>query len=192
MTMSRWAAAAALAVPLLAAALPATRSGVPRGAPEDQELWRTTQAAQDSAFLERHIADQLLARIERAGYHDRLDARVEAGGEAAARAGELKRRLASAQAQARAALAAPGEGADMHSGCRRLLQSLAGSMMAPVGSPVAAELPRLRGEARACRDRLVAQVKPVADANAALRAALGEIDAVLPPATVGASATEAR
>jgi hypothetical protein len=179
-------AAALLLTPLLAHA---EAPKVPPGSPEDQALYSDAKRAQDAVVIERSGAARLLTRMKTFGHAERLRAAAASDGGEKAKAAAV--RLTAAEAGARKALAGLEANANIHRACRRTLLSFGQAMAAKKESPGAAYLPRRRDEVRVCRDRLEALAGPARMANAELRAAMDEADAVAPRATAAVPAGKA-
>lgn len=156
---------------------------VPRGAPADQALWQEISSGQHNLTVERSRARHLLSRLER----ERIDLKLLQAGKAkgpgaAAQPFEaLRARLVLAWHRDRdslagrrvvAGMAAP---VDPRLGCRSEANRLATSMLADRGGSLAGA----RTAARACQQRLMAVLTPLAQANEKLAAVIAEAEAAL-------------
>lgn len=154
----------------------------PPGAPEDRALWTELRASTNAAVTHLARLSQLMFRLRYAKYYEELDARIAADRDAA-RARELRARLADDVTAAAAAVPAPEL---KIRGCRYVLLDLEQRMEEPPGTPLAEELPAVRTEATDCDRRLTAFVARFAPHVTAVERALDDVDRFLGRAAPGA------
>jgi hypothetical protein len=172
---------------------PADWTRPPSGAREDVALWTTLRDSQNDSVLHMSRIAQASFRIRYGRYYDRLDGLARAA--AAPMADEARRLRARIEAAARKAdEGIPKTGLKVRV-CKYTLLHLDQRLRFPEDKAMAADLPRVRGEARGCIEELVpfaARVRPLAEA---LDVALADADAFLdreepapPPPAPGAPA----
>jgi hypothetical protein len=149
----------------------------PPGTPEDVALWNGLRDAETSAVLQIARIGQASFRIRYGRYDELLD--EAAGAASPARAEEARRLRARIEVAARQAdEGVPKQGLRVRP-CKYTLLHLDQRMSFPDDKAMAADLPKVRAEARGCVDELAplaARVGPLADA---LEKALNDADLFL-------------
>lgn len=186
---------ATLALVALAAAVPTLPAPAeerdwdappPAAAPADQALWRDLRDAGSRAVVSMGRLFQARFRIRYGKYVEALEALERSGPDGAERARAARERLDETVRAADEAI--PRKGLRVRV-CRYTLRDLDQRLeLAPEDPAVAADLPRLRGEARAClaevgafAARLAPEVDAVEAAIAAADATLGRAAPEVPP-----------
>lgn len=145
----------------------------PRGAREDQALWRAAHAQYGESQVEVERTRGMIIDLRTGGYRERLAAAGKAAGaEAAKDADALWTKLAGAADEAYQVSSKPPF--NLRTGCRYDLLRFEQAMGAKPRDAAAAELPVVRSKLQLCQRRLDAFVKPLVKANGRLAAALEE------------------
>jgi hypothetical protein len=149
----------------------------PPGTPEDVALWTALRDSQSGTMLQVGRIGQSTFRIRYARYFESLDEAARTAAPAKAEeARRLRSRIEIAAKQADDGI--PKKGLRVHP-CKYALLHLDQRMRFPDDAVMAADLPRVRTEARSCVDDLAplaARLGPLADS---LEKALAEADAFL-------------
>jgi hypothetical protein len=168
---------------------PADWARTPSGAREDVALWTTLRDSQNNAVLHMGRIAQASFRIRYGRYYERLDELARTTTDPKAdEARRLRSRIENAAREADEGI--PKKGLRVRI-CKYTLLHLDQRLRFPEDKSMAADLPRVRGEARRCTEELVpfaARVQPLAEA---LDVALADADAFLDreePAPPGAPA----
>jgi hypothetical protein len=149
----------------------------PPGPPEDVALWNGLKDAETSAMLHLARIGQASFRIRYGRYDELLDELARTA--PPARAEEARRLRSRIEVAARQAdEGVPKKGLRIRP-CKYTLLHLDQRMSFPDDPALAADLPKVRAEARSCVDELApfaAKVRPLADA---LETALNDADTIL-------------
>jgi hypothetical protein len=147
----------------------------PPGKPEDVAIWTGLRDAQSNTMLHMGRIGQASFRIRYGRYYERLDEGAR-GAPRAAAANQLRSRIEVAAKQADDAI--PKQGLRVRP-CKYTLLHLDQRMRNPEDAAMAADLPKVRAEARSCLQELTpfaAKLQPLADS---LERALDDADLFL-------------